>query len=366
MIRQIIIALSAAVSVVSAGQVTAQDIDPKLKASWEFMQKALPGVPYAVLRDACAEGALMIYHGSWVDAQNAQIAAFSKRFPCVRVQKFGSTTSELRERFTSEIRAGRHTADIMQDSDPGILDNMAASGLLTEYTITNSGSFPAGTKKEGFWYPLRLALSGIAWNTDLVSEADAKILQDWKGVLDPRWKGRAVVVDPTSGGGIVYAPVYAWDQMFGPSFIEQLGTQKPRVVAGINNAAAALAAGDVAVIFNASETGLLPLWQKGAPIRWSLPVPGIGPATGQAIATKAPHPNAAKLYQEYAFAEEGYTAWYLLGGAPARSGLADKRQVASEPWYKYPKEFYSYDAADANKKSRDIAERFSKAVGGKR
>ena len=37
------------------------------------------------------------------------------------------------------------------------------------------------------------------------------------------------------------------------------------------------------VIFNASETGLLPLLAKGAPIRWSLPEPGIGPMTGQAI-----------------------------------------------------------------------------------
>ena len=46
--------------------------------------------------------------------------------------------------------------------------------------------------------------------------------------------------------------------------------------------------------------------------------------------------------------------------------MADKRKVAAEAWYKYPASFYAYDSADANKKSRDIADRFSKAVGGKR
>jgi iron(III) transport system substrate-binding protein len=366
MIRKLITILCCATAYVATGGANAQDIDPKLKAAWDYVQKAMPGVSYSVLRDACAEGTLMIYHGSWIEAQNAQIQAFTKRFPCIRVQKFGTTTSELRERYKSELQAGRNIADLMQDSDPGVLDSFAATGLLTEYKISNADAYPAGTKKEGFWYPLRLALSGIAWNTDLVSEGDAKILQDWKGIVDPRWKGRAVVVDPTSGAGIVYVPFYVWDKLYGPTFIEQIGAQRPRVVNGINNAAASLASGDVAVIFNASETGLLPLWQKGAPIRWSLPDPGIGPATGQGIAAKAPHLNAAKLYQEYAFAEEGYDAWYLLGGAPARSGLKDKRQVASEPWYKYPKEFFAFDPADANKQGRDIAERFNKAVGGKR
>jgi hypothetical protein len=73
--------LSAAAAAFIAPCALAQDIDPKLRASWDFMQSAMPGVPYETLKAACAEGRLMVYHGSWTDAQNAQIEAFHKRFP---------------------------------------------------------------------------------------------------------------------------------------------------------------------------------------------------------------------------------------------------------------------------------------------
>lgn len=70
--------------------------------------------------------------------------------------------------------------------------------------------------------------------------------------------------------------------------------------------------------------------------------------TGQAIPKNAPHPAAAKLYQEYSFTEEGYGIWQKLGGAPARRGFRDLRPVAKETWYKVPSTFASYDRADAS------------------
>ncbi len=340
----------------------AEAVDPALSTSWAFMQKSMPGVPYSVLKGACAEGTVMIYHGTWIDAQNAQVDGFKKRFPCVSVQKFSTTVGRLRERFLSEVRAKRPVADIYQDSDPGTLNDFVKDGILMNYQISNDAAFTPGTKHSGYWYPLRAALVGIAWNTDLVKENEAKLLTEWKGVTNPVWKGRAVVVDP-SGGGVAYLPWYAWDKLYGDRFIDQIGALNPRVVTGINNAAAALASGDVAIILNASETGLLPLWLKGAPIRWSLPEPGVGPVTGEGIPNNAPHPNAAKLYQEYAFTEEGYSAWQKLGGAPVRTGLKDQRKVASESWYKRPAKMFDYDPAAATDAQAAIVAKFRKAIG---
>src|SRR5688572_29079764 len=90
----------------SSGFVMAQAVDPKLAASWAFVQKAMPGVSYNLLKAACDERTVMIYHGTWVDAQDEQIAGFRKRFPCLSVQKFGATMGDMRERFLSELRAG--------------------------------------------------------------------------------------------------------------------------------------------------------------------------------------------------------------------------------------------------------------------
>lgn len=320
---------------------SAQTIDAKLAPSWEFMQKAMPGVPYELLQAACAEKTLTIYQGSWSDAQDAQIKAFEKRFPCINVERFELLANQLRARFQAESRANTNIADIIQDTDTTVLDKEADSSLLLNYTISNDSAFADSQKRKGYWYPLRIAMIGVAWNTDNVTEEEAKLLTDWKGLADPRWKGRAAIVD--SGGWFGLSPVYVLWQLHGESFVEKVGQARPRVYPSANVASASLASGDVAVVFTASETGLLPLYQAGAPIRWALPEPSIGIISGQAVSAKAPHLNAAKLYHEYAFTLEGYQAWQALGGAPARLHYQDQRDVAKEPWYHLPTNLMQLD-----------------------
>jgi ABC-type Fe3+ transport system substrate-binding protein len=357
-----LLATLVAVVVAMAGAARAQQVDPKLAASWAYLQQGLPEVSYDLLASACAEGKLMIYYGTWIDAEDKRIAAFRKRFPCLDIGKFTANTGERRERWLAETRAGRHLADIIQDTEPGVLDDQARSGLLMQYVITSDDQFGSGAKNSGYWYAMRAALVGIAWNTDLVTDADARVLSQWSGIIDPRWAGRAGVVDP-SAGGVAYLPWYLWQKLYGTAFLEKVGQLKPRVIASINPAAAALASGDIAVLFNASETGLLPLQERGAPIRWSMPEPGIGPMTGQAISATAPHPNAAKLYQEYSFGTEGYGIWQKDGGAPARIGFKDQRAVAAESWYKPPTAFADYDTKDATAKQDEIFEIYYKTIG---
>ena len=362
MSRLSILPMLALAGVIGSASAKAQTVAPALAKSWAFMQEAMPGVPSSLLEAACKEGTLTVYHGTWTDAQEAQVKRFKERFPCVDVKMFELIAAQLREKFLSETRANRFIADIVQDSDPGILDNEARDGILMNYAVSNDKAYADAVKHTGFWYPLRLALVGIAWNTDKVSDAEAAKLADWKNIADPVWKGRSGVVDP-SGGGVTFLPWYAWDKLYGPNFFQLVGANKPRIFGGINPAASSLASGDIAVLFNASETGLLPLLANGAPIKWSLPEPGVGPVTGQGIPAHAPHPNAAKLYQEYAFTLEGYGEWQRLGGAPARDGYQDRRDVAKESWYKYPKNFFPYDTADVTNANSRIVDAFRKNVG---
>jgi iron(III) transport system substrate-binding protein len=350
----------------ASGPAAAQAIDAALAGSWTFMQNSMPGVPYELLKSACQEGTLMLYHGTWSDAQKSQVAQFKLRFPCIKtLQMFELNAGPLRQRFVSEQRAGLRLADIIQDTDPGTLDEQSAAGLYLNYTISNDGAYADGMKKKGFWYPLRIALIGVAWNTDLVNQQDAARLSDWRNIVDPRLKGRAGVVDPAAGG-VAYLPWYAWFKTYGEDFIRKIGELQPQVYSATNPGSAALASGDIAVLLNASETGLMPLQAAGAPLRWTFPEPATGPVTGQAIAAGAPHPNAAKLYHEYAFTEEGYGFWQKLGGAPARVGFKDQRPIAAEPWYKYPDRFIETDPQDVTALYPKISDLFRKYVGVRR
>ncbi|MEI4488620.1 ABC transporter substrate-binding protein [Frigidibacter sp. MR17.14] len=322
----------------------AQDVAPEHADAWAFMQEAMPGVPYDLLAAACKEGTVMIYNGTWGDAQKNQIAAFSKRFPCVNVTNFELPTSERRERFVIESKAGRHTADIVQDTDPGVLDAQSDEGLILEYKISSDAQFADSLKKSGYWYPVRIALAANAWNLDNVTDEEIELLSTWQGMTDPRFKGRVgIAMSPSGGGGVTLYPYYALYKTYGEDFMKAFAALEPRNFSGANTLAGALASGDIDVALAVSETGIIPLQGQGAPIEWSLPEPGMGLATGQGISANAPHPNAARLYQEYAFSDEGYAAFNLYGGAPAKTGFADTRPVAKEEWYEYPKTFSDVD-----------------------
>jgi ABC-type Fe3+ transport system substrate-binding protein len=354
-------AVAAATTILSASAY-AQDVDPALKDSWAFMQQAMPGVPYQLLADSCKEGTVMLYHGTWVDAQQAQIAGFNKRFPCIKVQTYSDSISVMRQRYMSEEAAGRHVADIVQDSDVSSLNDDYKNGLLMNYTISNDDKFTDQNKRSGVWYPIRVALVGIAWNTDNVSDDEASILQDWQGAADSRWANRAAMSDPGSKG-VAYQHLWAWYKLYGDDFLKKIGALHPRIIAGANNSMSALASGDVDVVLNASETGLLPMFDKGAPIKWSLPSPGVGPLSAQAISKDAPHPNAAKLYQEYTFTQEGYGLWTRLGGAPATKAYPDTREVAKETWYKLPDSFFDIDPVQSSADFDKLIADFNKYVG---
>lgn len=331
----------------------AQEVAPEHAEAWAFMQEAMSGVPYDLLKAACAEGSVMIYNGTWGDAQANQIKSFAARFPCVRVEHFELPTSERRERFIVETKAGRHTADIVQDTDPGVLDKQAAEGLLAEYALSSDAAFADNVKKASYWYPLRIALAATAWNLDNVTEEEIALLKTWEGMIDPRFKGRVgIAMSPSGGGGVTLYPYFALYKTYGEDFMKAFAAQEPRNFSGANTLAGALASGDIDVALAVSETGIVPLQAQGAPIEWALPEPGMGLATGQAVSATAPHPNAARLYQEYAFTDEGYAAWNLHGGAPAKTGFADTRPVAQERWYRYPATFSDIDPRlmDAEKK----------------
>lgn len=343
---------------VIASTAFAQNVDPKLADAWKFMQANMPGISYKLLEDACKEGTLTIYNGTWGEAQRSQVDAFKKRFPCMNVVTFELGTGPRRERFVSETRAGRHTVDIVQDTDPGSLNDQAESGLLMKYTISNENAFDPAVKRTGYWYPLRIAVTGNAWNVDKVTPEEIKSLQDWKGVTNPAFKGRVAISDP-SGGGATFLPFYALYKLYGEDFMKKFAALEPRVFDNLNLLGSALASGDIDVALAVSETPLTTLNLAGAPIEWSLPSPGVGTANGQAISANAPHPNGAKLYQEYSFTEEGYAAWQKLGGPPARKDFADRRDFAKEKWYVYPKEFYQYDAAEVTNAKDSFMEKFN-------
>lgn len=78
----------------------------------------------------------------------------------------------------------------------------------------------------------------------------------------------------------------------------------------------------------------------------------LGPAGADAgrrpglpgVSSHAPHPNAARLFQNWITSEAGLAAFQArYGSAPLLAGSEDLRDVRKEPWYKPITKVYEPD-----------------------
>jgi ABC-type Fe3+ transport system substrate-binding protein len=309
------------------------------------------GQPSAeLLAAAKAEGTLTYYHTTAIDPTGIWTAEFTK--------KYGITTRNVRgpsyplwERWLTEERVGQHIADVVQITDTVLIEAAHKEGLIANYTPPSGSGIRPEMKKEGVWYTLFVNAMGIAWNSSKVTPEEEKLIREggWNVLTDPRWKGRIATGTPASGGSS-YSYVYMFlggkrDQ-FGPDFIAKMAASKPQVYESKSPMYDRLAAGEHSVVDQASQSDMGGFYQKGAPVRWVFPKPTPANLTVQTISAKAPHPNAARLFQEWAMSPEGQAAWFKVSSvASARSDTVDPRKAAKadwykEPWYADPEELY--------------------------
>jgi iron(III) transport system substrate-binding protein len=233
-------------------------------------------------------------------------------------------------------------ADIWEHTELAAMKKMADEGHLMQYRITSDAQYPDAHKRSGFFYPFCYAQVVVGWNTDLVRDAEAaKRLKTWEGLLDPYWKGKSIGALIIQSGGTTHVTYYMLQEKYGIDFWKKLAAAEPKMYAGVNPMTDAVASGELALGLFGSEAGFYAKYDRGAPVHWTNPDPRVVVPYGQAIAKEAPHPYAAKLFQEFVFSETGQKI--VASTALPSFRVGDLRKHAKEPWYSQPPE-YQYDA----------------------
>src|SRR3546814_18092619 len=112
------------------------------------------------------------------------------------------------------------------------------------------------------------------YNPEVVTEEEAEKLRDWRGILDPAFKGRLSLVEPRFG--VTMAPLlYVMNnEALGEDFLRALKAQDPAVFLNTAQARDALLPGHKPVSWGAQwENVSLSATEHGAPIRFPLPHP---------------------------------------------------------------------------------------------
>ena len=146
-------------------------------------------------------------------------------------------------------------------------------------------------------------------------------------------------------GGTTQLPYYMFDKEYGPGFMQKLAALKPTVFNAINPLADRLGTGEFSLgLAVTADTAIATQWLRGAPVRWTFPEPGLAVPYYIGLPAKAPHPNAAKLFEAWSLSPEGQRIWVANTGlAPVDKGIQDDRKFAHEPWYKLPSSYYAVD-----------------------
>jgi len=84
-----------------------------------------------------------------------------------------------------------------------------------------------------------------------------------------------------------------------------------------------------------------------------VPEPGITTPYPSVIAKNPPHPNAARLLQEFIMSKTGQIAYNTYAESSARTDVGELRSVKTEPWFK---------KAEDRKLAPPLGEEFQKAL----
>jgi iron(III) transport system substrate-binding protein len=123
--------------------------------------------------------------------------SFEADRPDIDVRWLGMGTQEVLDRLRFE--RVNPQADVWFGGPTTIFDRGVRDSLLQPYRPDWAGAVDSTTWGPGdFYFPVYRTPAVIAFNTRLVSEAEAP--RDWDEVLEPRWRDQVLIRDPVASG----------------------------------------------------------------------------------------------------------------------------------------------------------------------
>jgi putative spermidine/putrescine transport system substrate-binding protein len=191
-------------------------------------------------------------------------------------------------------------------------------GLIQPYKVATWDSIPDSAKDaEGFWYGDYYGVLAFEVNSDIIKTSP----QDWSDLLKPDYAASvALAGDPRASNQAIQG-VYAAGLSQAGGDAAKAGEAGLKFFAELNKAgnlvpvigkAAPLAQGSTPIIIRWDYNALADRdTLKGNP-NVDVVIPNSGVVAGvyvQAISAFAPHPNAAKLWMEHLYSDEGQLTW---------------------------------------------------------
>jgi iron(III) transport system substrate-binding protein len=277
-----------------------------------------------LIEEAKKEGAVSYWDAIiQPETNDALAAAFRKRYglpSSFKVNYTLSSTLGLITRVDQELSADRVTMDLAAVGSPTWAFEKVAAGHVMQYESPEyksyDSAFAQGLGERGYFAFNGAYIFVPMWSTDQL-KFDGK---SYKDVLKAVPASRISVGD--SSKSATYLATYEGQRhVLDKSFFTEFAKLKPNFIVRSEQIAARLVSGEDLMAFSGMPTRAYQYNQKGGKLKFMLPEEGVVLLPqSMFILKKAPHPNAAKLWLDFALSEEGQAI--LVKGEALMSGRA--------------------------------------------
>jgi putative spermidine/putrescine transport system substrate-binding protein len=246
----------------------------------------------------------------------------------------GGSADEIQAIIDNKDNKGPQAPDVI-DVGPAYGPLAKEQGLVTPYKVATWDTLKGNNDPEGYFFTDYSGVMALEVNSDVVKD----IPQTYKDLLDPKYKGQVALAGDPRASNQAAQSVYAASLANGGSLddiqpgleffkkLNEMGNLLPLIADS-----GPIAKGETPITFqwswnaNANKDNF-----NGNPnitivypkdVNW-------GGYYYQAISAYAPHPAAARLWEEYLYSDEGQTTWVSGYCAPARLADLKARNVLS-------------------------------------
>ena len=252
-----------------------------------------------LIEAAKKEGKLVYYTADFTEVEQEITKAFNKRFPFVRVEMVRAPGGQLITRIKTEAAAGKLSADVVNHSDRGLMQELA--DLFQDYTPPNAADYRDDVLVSPKLWPRSTLGWSIAYNTELEKNPPKSWIDLTKLEYGPKKIGQ--VIAPS--GGTTWTRVMFERQTFGDDYWKKQAATQPILYPSGAPASDALVRGECSIAVLLYNIAYIKK-RDGAPVDVVFPSDGVPLNFYAAGVTKtATSPNAGKLFLNWALSDEG-------------------------------------------------------------
>ena len=344
----LLLALALLVSMSSVAFAAKEDFDPELVAA------------------AQAEGELTVY-GSCEEPYLAAAAKnFEKEFG-IKVSYLRLSTGEVQAKITEE--KGNPSADVWFGGTNDPYNESAKLGLLMAYEAKNAKNLasPMYRDADGYWYGIYKGILGFMVNTEELKRLNLEAPKGWDDLLKPEYKDKIWLSNPNTAGTaklIINTMVQMKGHDEAMKYFVELDKNIAQYTKSGSGPSKKVGIGECVIGIGFLHDGIKQILDGYDNIALIIPSEGTSFEIGAtAIFEGCAHPNAAKLWIEYALspdcvelADDAQSYQFLV--------ITNAQQPAVvEPFGLDPDNVMKYDFADAKANTSKYVEDFFNALG---